>query len=213
MSSSSLSSPNNRSAKPRGSWQGERPGGDWFGGLRGRLVQLFWGVLLLSALILFAWLVWLLLLAPKRTPLIVLSAAPYSWPLPPNAWAAEDFDHLGVMDGETITIRGQEDPVFRKADFLERLDKEIEQVQKQSPKLPLVVWVSLHGVADSTGETIHLIPPKASPTDPASWIELDELLGRIQKVTPQRNALLILDCNRMQVNWNIGLLANQFAEK
>ena len=222
MSSSPLSKPQSSPLNPQtnpqvsahGIWQGQRANaGSVFGALRRRTIQLFWGVLLLSALGLFVWLVWLLLLAPKRTPLVVLSAAPYSWPLPPNAWAAEDFEKLGVLDGETITISGNDDPVFRKSDFLERLDKEIKRNAEQNSKLPLIVWISLHGVADSDDDTIYLIPPQASPTDSATWIKFDDVISRLQQVDSNRNALLILDCNRMQVNWNIGLLTNRFAEK
>lgn len=214
MSSSSPSLQTDPQASARGIWQGQRAnGGSLLGAFRRRAIQVFWGALLLSALGLFAWLVWLLLLAPKRTPVVVLSAAPYSWPLPPNAWAAEDFQKLGVLDGETITISGNDDPVFRKAGFLERLDKQIQRSADLNPNLPLIVWISLHGVANNSDETLYLIPPQASPTDAATWIKFDDVISKLRQVTAKRNALLILDCNRMQVNWNIGLLANRFSER
>ncbi|WP_182869883.1 vWA domain-containing protein [Rhodopirellula sp. JC639] len=214
MSTSPLQ-PTGKTTQPdRKIWQGDRAGGaDIFAILWRRWRQVLWGVLLLAALLLFAWLIWLLLLSPKRTPMVVLSAAEYTWPLPPNAWAKEDFERLSVMDGETITVRGDGDPIFKAADFYQRLEREVARAQGQSRRLPLIVWVSLHGIADRGDESIRLIPPKASPTDPQSWIDVHELLDRIEPLGADRKALLILDCNRMPVNWNIGLRANQFAEK
>lgn len=214
MSTSPIPPAGNSKKSTRTVWQGDRSSGvDVFGFLWRRSRQFLWGALLLAALLLFVWLIWLLLLSPKRTPMVVLSAAPYSWPLPPNAWAKEDFEKLVAMDGETITLRGSDDPVFKATDFYQRLDREIKRAEGQSHRVPLIVWVSLHGVAESDGGGIHLIPPKAAMTDPKSWIELDALLDRFEQLGAKRKALLILDCNRMQVNWNIGLAANQFADK
>ncbi|MCS7469546.1 VWA domain-containing protein [Stieleria sp. ICT_E10.1] len=214
MSTSPIQPAGNTKKSTRSIWQGDRSSGvDVFGFLWRRSRQFLWGALLLAALLLFVWLIWLLLLSPKRTPMVVLSAAPYSWPLPPNAWAKEDFEKLAAMDGETITLRGSDDPVFKATDFYQRLEREIKRAEGQSHRVPLIVWVSLHGVAESSGGAIHLIPPKAAMTDPKSWIDLDALLDRFEQLGAKRKALLILDCNRMQVNWNIGLAANQFADK
>ncbi|QEG01471.1 hypothetical protein Mal15_55470 [Stieleria maiorica] len=214
MSTSSTQPAGKASQPDRKVWQGDRAGGaDVFGILWRRWRQVMWGVLLLAALLLFAWLIWLLLLSPKRTAVVVLSAAEYSWPLPPNAWAKEDFGKLGVMDGETITVRGDDAPIFKASDFYQRLEREVTRAQGQSRRLPLIVWVSLHGVADGGGDSIRLIPPKASATDSESWIDLDELLDRIEPLGAKRKTLLILDCNRMQVNWNIGLRVNRFADE
>ncbi|QDV42197.1 hypothetical protein Enr13x_20400 [Stieleria neptunia] len=214
MSTSPIQPAGNIKQSTRKIWQGDRSSGfDVFGFLWLRSRQILWGVLLLAALLLFVWLIWLFLLSPKRTPMVVLSAAPYTWPLPPNAWAKEDFEKLAAIDGETITLRGSDDPVFKATDFYQRLEREIKRAEGQSHRVPLIVWVSLHGVAESSGGSIHLIPPKAAMTDPETWIDLDALLDRFEPLGAKRKALLILDCNRMQVNWNIALAANQFADK
>lgn len=214
MSNPSLQPPGKPNARSPYLWQGERSGGgNVLGFLWQRSRQFFWAALLIAAIVLFAWLIWLLLLAPKRTPLVVLSAAPYSWPIPPNAWASEDFDKLAVMDGETITLRGHDEPVFKSTDFYERLDREIQQSQGKHHRAPLILWVSLHGVAEQSGHGIHLVPPNASPTDPESWIQFDKLIDRAETLGADRNVLLILDCNRMLTNWNIGLLANAFSNR
>ena len=213
MSNPSISSPNHPPVDSRLHWKGDRKQVNLVGLLRRRLLQTLWGALLLAAVGLFAWLVWLLLLEPKRTPVVVLSAAPYSWPLPPQSWTAEDIEGLAVLDGQTITLQGNETPVFQTADFLDRLDQQIDRSNSYGHRTPLVVWVSLHGVADSGDGAIRLIPPNGSPAEPESWIDFHALLDHFAKVDPRRSTLLVLDCNRMQVNWNIGLKANAFAER
>lgn len=213
MSNPSISSSGNPPTNSRLLWQGDRRSTSLIGGFRRRLTQLLWGGLLLTALLLFAWLVWLLLLSPKRTPLVVLSAAPYAWPLPPNDWVTEDLEHLAVLDGETVSLRAIDAPIYKAADFLERLDEEIKLTATLDQRVPLIVWVSMHGVAEQSSDTIRLIPPHASPTDSDSWIDFDDLMDRLDTVHEDRNTLLILDCNRMLVNWNVGLVANRFAEQ
>ncbi|MCO8120435.1 VWA domain-containing protein [Stieleria sp. TO1_6] len=214
MSTSPSSAPQPTDSASHAAWQGSRPnGGNLWGQMRRRAIQVLWGALLFAALMLFAWLVWLLLLAPKRTPVVVLSAAPYSWPLPPNAWAAEDFENLAVMDGQTISLRGVDDPIIAGTDLLDRIEQEVQGHQQHHSRSPLVLWISLHGVADVDSETAYLIPPGGTATDPESWVDFNDLLDRLEKTGRDQNTLLILDCHRMQVNWNIGLLANQLTTR
>ncbi len=81
--------------------------------------KLIWGVLLLLATFLFIGLISLLLFAPQRTPLVVLTAAPYTQPLPPNAWVFEDVENLGWLDGKNLTVRRQTRPIDSKVAFRE----------------------------------------------------------------------------------------------
>ncbi|MCA9131958.1 MAG: VWA domain-containing protein [Planctomycetales bacterium] len=200
-------------------WQGQETlRGQFLATLHLHGVKVLWTTLFGAALLLFIWLIWLLIFAPKRTPLVVLAAAPYSWPLPPNAWATEDFQKLAALDGKNITLSGSDEPLRSKGEFLARLEREVQQSHAQPSNLPLILWVSMHGVAfdateDSPHSTIQLIPPQASPTDPTQWIDFDELTERLSQLPSGRPTLLILDCQRMQVNWNIGLMANHFSQR
>ena len=54
-------------------------------------------LLFVGLLALFVYQLWF---RPIQTPLVAISAPPYSWPLPPNAWAAEDLHGLADLDGE-----------------------------------------------------------------------------------------------------------------
>ncbi|MCA9137335.1 MAG: VWA domain-containing protein [Planctomycetales bacterium] len=213
MSNSSITSSGNPTNQPSQLWQGDRRSTSLVVGLRRRMTQLMWGGLLVTSLLLFAWFVWLLLLSPKRTPLVVLAAAPYSWPLPPNDWVAEDLEHLASLDGQTISLQAVDAPIYKAAEFAERLDEQIARAEALDHRIPLIVWISMHGVAEQAGDAIHLIPPGASPTEPESWIDFQTLADQLEKVDDRRQVLLILDCNRMLVNWNVGLIANRFADK
>ena len=77
----------------------------------------------------------------------------------------------------------------------------------------MILYVSMHGVVDGDGNPA-LIPPGASPLRSETWLKVSDLLERIKaKQFPDSwHKLLILDCNRMTVNWNLGLLANSFAD-
>ncbi len=199
-------------AQDRNRWRGRKPGNRSLGAISRYRIKIIWTLLLLAALLLFGWLIWLLLFAPLRTPFVVLSSAPYSWPLPPNAWATEDIEKMAMMDGENISLRGGDEPVLSKSEFEARLDREIQRSRDPNSTEPLIIWVSMHGVGDELTGHAYLIPSQSSPTDSSTWIAVDGLIRQLEAIPSQRRALLILDCQRMQVNWNIGLQSNHFSQ-
>jgi len=194
-------------------WRGHRPGGNrllWL--VRRHRVKLIWATLLASALALFVWLIGLLLFAPLRPSLVVLNAAPYTWPMPPNGWSSEDMEKLAVMDGATITLHGKDQPVATRAEFIARLEREVDRSLAEAQGLPLIIWVSMHGIVDGSTGRAYLVPAQSSPTNAQTWIDVEDLLTRLNKLRPANDTLLILDCQRMRVNWNIGLIDNRFAD-
>lgn len=214
MSVSSSDAPVGQGTLDRGRWRGRKPQqgnfGDWI--VRHR-IKLIWATLLIAAIMLFAWLIWLLRYAPARTPLIVLSSAPYSWPLPPHAWSSEDIQKFAFMDGENISLRGADQPVRSYLDVLDRIDREIVRSEQEDIRVPLIVWVSMHGIAQTDSDEIYLIPSQSSAIDSRSWVSIEQLTTKLANASPERRILLVLDCNRMQVNWNIGLMENRFSER
>lgn len=194
-------------------WRGLRPGGNrllWL--VRRNRVKLIWATLLASALALFVWLIGLLLFSPLRPTLVVLNAAPYTWPMAPNGWSSEDVGKLAVMDGATITLRGKGQPVASRAEFIARLEREVDRSLGEARRLPLIIWVSMHGIVDGSTGRAYLVPAQSSPTNAQTWIDVEDLLMRLNKLRPADDTLLILDCQRMRVNWNIGLTDNGFAD-
>ncbi|OYP35800.1 hypothetical protein [Rhodopirellula sp. MGV] len=172
------------------------------------LARHFWPVLIVLSSLLFVALVWLLTLAPKRTPLLVFTAAPYSVPLAPVGWAAEDIARLKGLDRQTISLDGEDSAIQGATELLSRLDQSVAHANMQWVDQPLILWVNLHGISD--GEQAYLVPSDASSTDRSTWVPFEEVLDRLSRQKLQRETLLILDCNHMQVNWSLGLKANHF---
>ncbi len=58
------------------------------------------------------------------------------------------------------------------------------------------------------------MPPGASPLKSESWIPLVDLLDHLkaQHLPDAWHKLLVLDCNRVAVDWNLGVLSNGFAD-
>ncbi|MCC9603429.1 hypothetical protein LOC67_23010 [Stieleria sp. JC731] len=196
----------------RSKWQGETTGRSHrLSALRRWAARCFWPLLITTSICGFTGLVWLLTLVPKRTPILVFAAAPYQWPLPPVEWEAEDLQRLESLDRQTISMNGNDVDVHGANDFLERLSAAVEHANGQWIDQPLIVWVNLHGI--SSGDQAYLIPPNASPVDPTTWIDFREILRVFDSSSLQRETLLVLDCNHMQVNWHAGLKANRFVER
>lgn len=204
---------NTRQAQQRNLWRGESSAIDTILALISWCFRKsLWGLLIAGALGLFAWLVWLLLLAPKLTNVVVLRAAPYQWPLPPNAYAAEELANFDALHGETADISGLNDAIFSTDDFLQVVQRQIDLLDQARNPPAMIVWVSMHGVAQA-GQEAYLVPPAGSPIDEKTWLPVKSLIETLQSVPSNREVMLVLDCNRMDRNWNIGLLQNEFSKQ
>ncbi len=156
------------------------------------------------------------LLPTGKTPLIVVIATNYSAPVPLNSWAREDFDSLRELD------RGSFWDNIWITDLSERWNDSGEPraplvTEELIPKVPsgqpLIIYVNMHGIVNDAGDPC-LLHPDASITNSKSWKPVAELLGEIRATVPEKlNKLLILDCNRIRVNWNLGILYNSFTER
>ena len=172
-------------------------------------------VLLLLVLVFSAMWVYGLLFKAVQTPLIVVAATDYEWPLPPNAWVREDADRFGDLHRQTLSVveASADWNVGEHAlrDFQAKLSQTIRQSSGASSVL---IYVSMHGVVDGNGDPC-LVPPGGSPLDAASWVKVRTLLDAIEDLSPKtgdRNKILILDCNRIQADWRLGVLYNSFAD-
>lgn len=173
------------------------------------------GGLLLVFLGLTAFLVQQLWFRPVQTPLLAISAPAYSWPFPPNAWSAEDLAGLGDLDKQESIHLFDTSPAWQTAESgLASLDRQLQAVAQQgSPNGAVVIYLSMHGIADAAGRPA-LLPPAASPLRSETWLKLSDLLEHI-KAAQLPNAwhkLLVLDCSRVDVDWRMGVLSNGFAD-
>ena len=173
----------------------------------GGLLLLFVGLLAL-----FVYQLWF---RPIQTPLVAISAPAYAFPLPPNAWSQEDLQGLADLDDESIHLLDTS-ASWRSVDSgLAALDRQLHAASKLGSRTgTVIIYVSMHGAVDGAGEPA-LIPPGASPLRSETWLKMSDLLERIkaEHLPDEWHKLLILDCNRMSVNWDLGLLANGFADR
>ncbi|NQT40875.1 MAG: hypothetical protein HQ581_25495, partial [Planctomycetes bacterium] len=155
---------------------------------------------------------------PMRTPLLAVVVTEYDAPIPPNAWAVEDVERLAELDDEEILkyVRCRWES---KEQGLRQLRKQLDAMQPGGPgKDVVVVYLSMHGVLDGDSRPC-LLPPGASRSDSRQWLPLAELIDHLfvaegERTLPdETKKLLVLDANRMDANWDLGLLVNGFADR
>ena len=194
-------------------------------GRRFRLQIACWA-LLLGGLVTFF--VYWLTPAPASTPLLLAAVVDYPVPIPPNAWVREDVEGLLGLQAERILAPPPEadqwdDVVWHTgSQGRQRLLDQLDSVKPGGPERDVVIiYISMHGAVDDaeTGPPEPcLLPPGASRYDSSQWLRLRDLLAEIkQRIgTPERGemkVLLVLDCNRMDANFPLGLLYNGFADR
>jgi hypothetical protein len=163
------------------------------------------------ALALLALLIWFLPKFP-RTPFILIAETKYDAPIPINGWAREDCDAFRALNKRNILFQDHELERDTKSDKVEFLPKSFNANKGQSD-IPLVVYVSMHGVVKDSGEPC-LLPSGASFNEPKEWIPVANVLDEIgDKVLSTRDTLLVLDCNRIRMNWSMGIVYNTFADR
>lgn len=192
--------------------------------MRYRLKVGFWSLLFVTLVIGF---ILVLIWWPQRTPLLAIAVTDYDAPLPPNAWAREDIDRLFELGKEGSWWKEKRILAYSELSWdsneLGKLGVR-EFLRKAQPGGPgknvILIYLSIHGAVDGNGEPC-FIPSGAAQRKSDDWLPVRELLadlaapGEGQYPETVRNAkkLLILDCNRMDVNWRMGLLYNSFADR
>ncbi len=151
----------------------------------------------------------------RRTAVIVAVAPPYEWPMPVNGWAEEDVDRLARLDGLTIDLTDVSDDARTRDSLSTVLARTVErEVARLRREGAIVVYLSVHGVVDGRGEPC-LAPPGASPYDSSTWLPVREVIREIGKQSlPKRSTvLLVLDCNRVLVDWDLGQFDGSFSDR
>ena len=91
----------------------------------------------------------------------------------------------------------------------------------------ILFYISAHGILDDRGQPCLILatPPKLDPSASGlelsadRWLPIDKLLERIKKAMASRRdasnkdikTVLLLDCNRFESCWELGVLYNDFA--
>ena len=231
-----------RSKKAKGDWRGkgkagagsrskraksaawaEKTGGEYkYAKLRYRLKIGTWLAILIALVGIFvAYVLW----RPGYTPFLAMAVTEYDDEMAdvvgPNAWAKEDLERFSELGGdETRVLNFSFEPYAKeeaKDDGLKNLRRNLLATKKGGPDKNLViVYLSMHGVVDGDGRPC-LLPPDASPYDTDTWLPMEDVIDylfpkdKLDRLPEKK--LLILDCNRMDVNWRLGLLYNDFADR
>ena len=232
----SAKDPRSPSGKPSGGWRrgpqsaprgGRLPGqkqGGWTqrkdrdydrAARRHRIRIAAWSLLLVALIVgfcikVFWW--------PVKTPFLVATATNYRAPIPPNAWAREDAARLETLDA-VRKLQYTDVPWDDKESGRQELRELYSAATPGGPDKNLViVYLSAHGVVDENNRPC-LIPPGASPLNSDEWLPISTLLedlvpkSRRNRPSDATKTLLILDANRMEANWSLGLLYNGFAKR
>jgi len=174
---------------------------------------MLWGFLagVLVTLGLFAFLV---LQAPKKTPMLTMVARDYAWPYRPNTWAQEDLNRLQSLNGRSLEVLNVGQDSMRRSEWIAEFGRKLTQVSYSHERTqPVLVYISMHGSVDGDGVPC-LLPPNSSPVDSASWIPIPLLLEEIKQFQSgsKRPVVMFLDCNRTLANWDRGLIFNSFSD-
>lgn len=189
-------------------------------------------VVTLLALALVAAVLYQILRKPQNPTLIAVAILDYDQPIPPNAWAWEDVQSLSALAGGNRTAGNVVRPAdsdlmltsgspWRSKDsflgaFQERLG-ELDRIGGPERTQVLIVYLSGHGVLNEAGAPCLLLPPESRFDKLERLWDMNLLpLAEVVKALEQESLrgvkkVVVLDCQKMESNWQLGILHNEFA--
>jgi hypothetical protein len=200
------------------SWQAQAPGRPRSGRSSRRRWQSHWLVYSTLGAALLGLFLYVLLIRPAKTPVLLAMGVEYAVPAPPNQWVQEDREALSELD-ETLAISEITGSLGGDASegwkSLQNLLSEHRAMRRgfRSVDEPLVIYFSMPGVVDEKGAPC-LLPSGSSALDSQDWLRVEKIVDEIAKTVPaERPKLLILDSNQSVVNWKLGIVYNTFSER
>lgn len=170
---------------------------------------------------------------PRSTPLIVMTVTDYAAPAPPNGWAKEDAAALRAswpLNGawkdywNNIRVEVAEKSASTGDLFIETALEMLRAQPAGGPQKNVrVLYLSAHGVVNSSGEPCLLL---ANPRDDQAtkiWpganaelplVSLPQLIGKLRDEAKQNRGakfVVLLESNRIDSDWRLGVLENNFA--
>ncbi|MCM2369867.1 vWA domain-containing protein [Aporhodopirellula aestuarii] len=176
-----------------------------------RSVRLFvWSVVAFGLL---GGLIYLLPYSPDKTPCFALVESNYAVPFPVNPWAQEDVKLLQQLDGETISLyqtpSNWESVAAGLGQFAKLLKQHADEVERRGC---CIFYINAIGLVDDLGEPC-IVPATANPHDVTTWIRVQQLFDVMdESLPPNAKRLVILDCARVQTDWDLGVFYNDFVE-
>lgn len=158
-------------------------------GARNRKRRMIAGFLVVASLVITGATIWYISQIPVSTPLLVLTITDYGDPVPPNAWAQEDFNSFSkawpstaddgfqlyplrlpktthnVVISDKSQIWHPGNATDAKSDFLKRLEKLTPGGPGEKSRNghgAVIIYLSGHGILDKQGRPCLLLPHDAS---------------------------------------------------
>lgn len=147
--------------------------------------------------------------------MLVVSIASYDAPSPPNAFAAEDAARFAeaFSDGNNLAVHRVDDEPRNSVDLLKEITAFLANTRPGGPDRNLrIVYLSAHGVVNGDGEPCLLLPGH-SALDAKSWLPMAQVLSALKtsRSGPDGKILLLLDANRIDNAWRMGVVVNTFS--
>lgn len=194
-------------------WLEHRPGPAW----EGKAAR--FAALALLAIGVPALLALLVSLYPDRrpTPMLVLCVTGYNAPCPPNAFAAEDAARFeqAYADYDNLKLTFPPTEPGNSSDFLKCVGDFLATAQPGGPgeagEKTVLIYLSAHGVVNDQGQPCLLLP-NHNPLDAQTWLPIKDLLLALSNANRARSGstVLLLDANRIDDAWRMGIVANAF---
>ena len=164
--------------------------------------------------------------APRKTPMLLLNAAPYeNEAIPPLGFLAEDTARFSLFDNQSLSILNQDGRVSNKDKFFAQLEIANNRSIGWNQNNPLIIWISMHGVLlpdeeanrkqqDQANQKLacFLLPPLGSIDRQDTLIKLSEVFDSIKNLAGNRNVVVLMDCARLQRSIPLGLSCNDISD-
>ena len=164
--------------------------------------------------------VWYFLFVPSRLVIFPITIH-YQSPLPVNGLATEDVLQLRetLLENFVIadTLASRHDNVPDRDAFMRQFIGRLDKLKPLGPTIfqkTFVVYLSAHGVVNERDEPCFLMAG-SDPHNSTTWLPASELIDALQTHPNLRSAdiVLMLDANRVQDAWEIGVVENNFADR
>ena len=155
-----------------------------------------------------------------QPPFVVIVKTAYSHDFPPNSWSFEDIESLRTgadsLDRKTLDLIDLSNAHQANENLL-TIPEERERkraVERAERTGVIIFYISIHGMVNDDDEAC-VATPESAPLDATTWLPVTSLLSQINnwKIPDNVHKLLILDCNRQETNWKLGLFKNDFADR
>ena len=155
-----------------------------------------------------------------QPPFVAIVKTAYSHDFPPNSWSFEDIESLRTgadsLDRKTLDVIDLSNAYHANENLLTvPEERERKRAVARAERTGVIIfYVSMHGMVNDDDEAC-VATTESAPLDATTWLPLSSLLSQIKnwKIPESVHKLLILDCNRQEANWKIGLFKNDFSDR